>query len=72
MVLDGANGRRAVVVRNGDAFVVTRLATFARCLPPRHGADVGITVADDAIQSNERVIKRTACSRAADWSQAKT
>ena len=57
MVLDGANGRKTVAVRNGDAFVVAKLAAVARCLPLRHGADVGMTVADDAIQSNERLIK---------------
>jgi hypothetical protein len=70
MVLDGANGRKTVAVRNGGAFVVARLATVARCLPRRHGADVDMTVADDA--SHERLIKRTACSWAADWSQAAT
>jgi hypothetical protein len=63
---------KAVVVRNGDAFVVAKVAAVTRCLPLRHGADVGMTVADDAIQSNERLIKGSACSRAADWSQAAT
>ena len=70
MVLDGTNGRKAVVVRKGDGFVVARLAAVARCLPPRRGTDVDVTVADDAIQSNDRLIKGTACRRAADWSQA--
>ena len=69
-MLDGTNGRKAVVVRNGDAFLVASLAPVARCLPSGHGADVDMTVADDAIQSNERLIKGTACSRAADWSEA--
>ena len=69
MVLDGTNGPKAVVVRNGDAFLGARPATVVRRLPPRHGADVDMTVADGAIQSNVRPIKRTACSRAADWSQ---
>ena len=53
MVLDGTNGRKAVVVRKGDGFVVARLAAVARCLPPRRATDVDVTVADDAIQSNE-------------------
>jgi hypothetical protein len=35
---------KAAVVRNGDAFVVAKLAAVARCLPLRHGADVGMTV----------------------------
>ena len=65
-MLAETSGRKTVVVRNGESSAVARVAAVARCVQPRRGADVDVTVADDAIQSNGRSIKWTACSRTAD------
>jgi hypothetical protein len=72
IVLQRRRPRPRLLHADRQFWIQAELARLARCLPLRHGADVDMTVADNAIQSNERLTKATACSRVADWSQAAT